>query len=119
MFHYDNDFTEIEWRHEADARELAQLDRDRRDMQEYLPPPLQMRLTLTPENCCDNPANFTLAQSFTPEYATGYLDSGYFRCICGNLICEEDYAALVEFADRQKLKVIEKIAAKHDKQEAA
>ena len=34
MFQYDSDWTEQDWRHEADARELAQLDADRRDMAE-------------------------------------------------------------------------------------
>lgn len=39
MFHYDDEWTERNWRHEADARELAELDADRRDMNEY-PKPL-------------------------------------------------------------------------------
>lgn len=39
MFFYDNEYTEADWRHEADAQELAMLDADARDMQEY-PAPL-------------------------------------------------------------------------------
>jgi hypothetical protein len=39
MFRYDTDYTEADWRHEADAAELAMLDADARDMQEY-PAPL-------------------------------------------------------------------------------
>ena len=34
MFQYDNDFTYDEYRYEADARELAARDADRRDMEE-------------------------------------------------------------------------------------
>lgn len=102
MFTYDNDYTESDWRHEADARELAELDADRRDMQEYPAPPLQMRLIVPVENCCDDPANFRLAPSSEPDYSTGYAEPAYFRCEgCGNLICEEDYAVLVEWTERQ------------------
>ena len=53
MFQYDNDYTESNWRHEADARELAELDRDRRDMRETPMPPIQMRLNLTEEKWQD------------------------------------------------------------------
>ncbi len=34
MFQYDSDFTYDEYRYEADARELAARDADRRDMEE-------------------------------------------------------------------------------------
>jgi len=33
-FEYDNDYTEADWQYEAMAQELAELDADRRDMQE-------------------------------------------------------------------------------------
>jgi hypothetical protein len=36
MFLYDSPYLESSWRHEADERELAELDADRRDMQEVL-----------------------------------------------------------------------------------
>lgn len=102
MFRYDPDYTESDWRHEADARELAELDADRRDMQEYPPPPLQLRLNPIEEKCCENPTSFHLAPSFEPDYETGYDAPIYFRCDgCGNLICEEDYAAIVEWSERQ------------------
>lgn len=39
MFRYDSDYTEATHQYEADAAELAMLDADRRDMQEY-PAPL-------------------------------------------------------------------------------
>lgn len=119
MFFYDNDYTFDEWQHEADARELAALDADRRDMQEYPAPPLQMRLSLIEEKCCDNPGNFTLAPSFQPDYETGYTDSQYWRCGgCGNLICEEDYAALCEWTERQE-RLDQQIAAAKKGKEAA
>jgi len=35
MFLYDHPHSEQTWRHDADARELAERDADRRDMQEY------------------------------------------------------------------------------------
>jgi len=38
MFYYDDAWTERDWQHEADARELAELDADRRDMAEYPAP---------------------------------------------------------------------------------
>ncbi len=41
MFRYDDDYTEADYRHEADAQELAMLDADARDMQEY-PAPLSV-----------------------------------------------------------------------------
>lgn len=50
MFTYDSDYTESTWRHEADIHELAELDRDRRDMQETPSPPLQMKLNFV---CCE------------------------------------------------------------------
>ncbi len=34
MFTYDHDYTETDYRYEADTRELAALDADRRDMEE-------------------------------------------------------------------------------------
>lgn len=103
MFQYDNDYTEANWRHEADARELAELDRDRRDMRETPMPPIQMRLNLTEEKCCDNPGNFTLQASFDLDPDTGYWSDSFYRCGgCGNLICEEDYAALSEMEERRR-----------------
>lgn len=36
MFLYDHPYSEQTWRHDADARELAERDADRRDMQEPL-----------------------------------------------------------------------------------
>lgn len=38
MFRYDDEYTETAWRYEADAQELAERDRDLRDMDEYPPP---------------------------------------------------------------------------------
>lgn len=38
MFTYDDEYTEQDWMYEADARELAELDADRRDMAEYPAP---------------------------------------------------------------------------------
>lgn len=105
-FYYDNEFTEQDWRHEADARELTALDADRRDMQEYPAPPLQMELKFTPApRCCENPANFTLSVGYDAEPETGYADSMYYRCqVCNELIAEEDYAALVEWNEREKVR---------------
>ena len=103
-FYYDNEFTESQWRHEADTRELSALDADRRDMQEYPAPALQMKLLLEPP-CCDNPANFTLSPGYDAEPETGYADSMYYRCqVCNELIAEEDYAALVEWTEREKVR---------------
>lgn len=105
MFRYDHPYTELDWRYEADARELAELDRDRRDMQEYPAPPLQMPLPFTPptpqvELCCNNPANFTFSPAFGFESETGYPEEAFYRCVCGNLICEEDFAAISERFER-------------------
>jgi len=104
MFKYDHEWTELDWRHEADARDLAALDADRRDMQEYPAPPLQMPLPFTPpsEKCCDNPANFTFSPAFGFESETGYPLESFYRCTCGNLICEEDFAVICEWYERLK-----------------
>jgi hypothetical protein len=118
MFQYDNPYLESDWRHEADARELAQLDADRRDMQETPPPVITLRSTVD-EKCCDNPGNFTVTQSFQTDSETGYWEPNYFRCGgCGTLICEEDYAALVELSER-RLRMLEKKPKKPGKKAAA
>lgn len=41
MFYYNTEYTELDHQHEADAAELAMLDADARDMQEY-PAPLSV-----------------------------------------------------------------------------
>lgn len=41
MFYYDDEYTEADYRHEAEAQELEMLDADARDMQEY-PAPLSV-----------------------------------------------------------------------------
>ena len=102
MFTYDNDYTESDWRHEADAAELAQLDADRRDMAEYPAPALQMRLNPIKEKCCENPVSFHLTASYDRDLDTGYWSEDYYRCDgCGNRICQEDYAALVDWSERK------------------
>jgi hypothetical protein len=108
VFTYDNEWTEQDWRHEADARELAELDADRRDMQEYPAPALQMKLLLEPP-CCENPANFKLSPGYDGDWETGYPESMYYRCqVCNELIAEEDYAALVQWEELQRVREMPK-----------
>jgi len=112
MFTYDPEYTESLWRHEADARELAELDADRRDMAEYPAPALQMKLNAVEEKCCENPANFTLVVSYDRDPETGYSAESFYRCeSCGNRICQEDYASLIEWQDRPVAPAIRKEAA--------
>jgi len=44
MFSYDDDYTEADWQYEAMAQELAELDVDRRDMQETPCPEDRLRI---------------------------------------------------------------------------
>jgi hypothetical protein len=53
------------------------------------------------EPCCTNPANFTCVPSLERDPDTGYFEGNSYQCgTCGTRICEEDYAALVEYTDR-------------------
>ena len=52
--------------------------------------------------CCDNPENFVLDQSiYDTERETGYVhDLRFYRCQeCGNLICDEDLAAICQYRE--------------------
>lgn len=101
MFFYDNEYTEADHRHEADAAELAMLDAEARDMQEYPSPALQMRLNPIEERCCDNPLNFTFQAGIGRDPDTGYADEDTYRCLgCGYQMCVEDYASLMEWESR-------------------
>lgn len=94
MFLYDHpDYTESTWRHEADTLELAMLDADRRDMQEY-------------KVCCENPLSFTIHQSLDLDTDTGYSEGPCYSCNeCGSVIGEEDYAAIVAWSERRPILV--------------
>ena len=56
--------------------------------------------------CCLEPANFEAVPSFNRDPYTGYLEGTYYVCrVCRTQICEEDFAALVEYENsRDRLK---------------
>lgn len=107
-FNSDITSSEFYWQNDAAAREMAGNAWDELQMMDFdmdgAEPELERARRRSPieEKCCDNPAGFTCVPSLERDPHTGYLEGSYYRCVtCGTRICEEDYAALVEYTDRR------------------
>lgn len=108
MFNPDISSSELFWQRDSEVREMADsawddfqmLDWDR-DGEE---PELERARRRSPidDHCCTHPGNFTCIPSLERDSDTGYLKGSYYLCgCCGTRICEEDYAALIEYENRR------------------
>lgn len=84
------------------AREVADIARDERDMEDVLIESTPRETNGKLVKCCDNPALYKLHKCLERDLDTGAFTEDWYECGgCGSRIGSEDFAMICSWANKQ------------------